>query len=177
MSAGVWVWNLSLCSRLPAGFTQRLRSCRSSVSLDAYGPIIRSAIAPKTSKPTISDVTTFYLGNDPLDTQCIPSYWRNLVYIREARWHLGIVLDKYKVENIERFNSSLKHQDLVWKALQGAPSPGTREMPPYMSMEVAAIVLEELDTFFEPELRATICDDHLSIVLPSDCGPIVARPS
>ena len=41
---------------------------------DVYAPSIRRAIALQNNMPTISQVTKFYLGNNPLSPGCIPSY-------------------------------------------------------------------------------------------------------
>jgi len=128
---------------------------------DAYAPSIRYAIAPPTGKPTISEVTTFYLGNDPLDPRYIPSYWRNLVYIREARWHLGILMGKISMESREDFNLSLSTHDIIMETLAQLRLPVSRGVPLFNEVEVAAIVHENLETFFERELSRVVCsDDH-----------------
>ena len=58
---------------------------------NVYGPSIRNAIAPvcgaaepHTSRPTILQVTNFYLRINPLDPKYIQTYRWNLIYVREA---------------------------------------------------------------------------------------------
>ena len=64
-------------------------------------------------KLTISDVTEFYLGSDPLHPDNKKFYVRNLVYIREMRWHLAISLGKQKLESSEFFKQTLDNQDFL----------------------------------------------------------------
>jgi hypothetical protein len=61
---------------------------------NAYTPSVRSAIGRRKEKPTILNLTNIYLSRDPTDPTLIPTFCRNLVYIAEARWHLGVVLDR-----------------------------------------------------------------------------------
>lgn len=125
---------------------------------DAYAPVIQSAIAQcNTKPPTIAQVTTFYLGNDPLDPICIPSYRRNLVYIREAMWHLSILTGKVKVGDGDDFKFSLESHDLIMEALQDGPSVGPkRGIPPLEDIEVFYILDDELDGFFDEELSRVV---------------------
>jgi hypothetical protein len=136
-------------------FTPILQRQLKGVS-DAYAPSIAKAINPPDGEPTISQVTTFYLGNDPLDPISIPSFRRNLVYIREARWHLGILMKKVSVKSVEEFERSLHHQDVIAQGLKGSPRPPTRGIPPFNEIEVAAIVEEGIEDFFERELLLTV---------------------
>jgi hypothetical protein len=124
---------------------------------DAYAPSIRRAVNPRTGEPTISEVTQFYLGNDPLDPRCIPSYRRNIIYIREARWHLRILMGKATFSSTQDFNNSLEHHDILINALRGAPSPGTRGIPHFREMDVAILVSDGIETYFEEELSWTVC--------------------
>jgi hypothetical protein len=125
---------------------------------DAYAPSIARAIARADEAPTIGQVTTFYLGNDPLDRRAIPIYRRNLVYIREARWHLGIIMGKVQVESREHFELYLFHHDMIHRQLKGVPRPQSRGVPPFMAYEIASIIRLELEEYFLPELKATVCD-------------------
>ena len=115
---------------------------------DSYAPSIRTAIAPSTSKPTISQVTSFYLGNDPLDPRCIPSYRRNLLYIREVWWHLGVLMGKYSVKSVEDFNRTMDIHDVIIEALRGMGSPDPRGIPKLNEVEVATIYADGLQDFF-----------------------------
>ena len=131
---------------------------------DAYSPSIRKAIVQRSGgAPTISQVTTMYLGNDPLDPRCIPSYRRNLVYVREALWHLGILMKKNKVGDVKLYGRYLDHHDLIMDSLRGSPSPGTRAIPPFREYEVATLVIAGIDSFFEKELEQTVCITFASI--------------
>jgi hypothetical protein len=56
---------------------------------DVYSPAIRTAVGGGIDTDiTIGHASMFYLGLDAVDPITIPSFRRNLVYIREARWHL-----------------------------------------------------------------------------------------
>jgi hypothetical protein len=142
---------------------------------DAYAPSIQRAINPRTGEPTISEVTQFYLGNDPLDPQCIPSYQRNIIYIREAQWHLRILMGKATFSSTQDFNNSLEHHDILINALRGAPSPATRGIPPFQEMDVAILVSDGIETYFEQELSWTVCSFivFMGLLIISS----VARPS
>ena len=85
---------------------------------DNYAPHIRSNISnSRVIKPTIAETTAFYLGEDPIDPDFIPSYRRNLLYIREARWALWIVMGLAKVNSKEDYNRSLTAQDKIMEGL------------------------------------------------------------
>ena len=90
-------------------------------------------------------MTAFYLGHDPLVPGRKASYRRNLLYIREARWHLGILMGKVDVADVDDFKRSLTHHDLIMKALREIPRPEKGKPPVLTPMECAAIVLEGLD--------------------------------
>ena len=57
-----------------------------------YRPLVEKAVAKGGKKPTLEQVTKFYLVRDPVDPRWIRTYRRNLLYISEARWHLGVVM-------------------------------------------------------------------------------------
>jgi hypothetical protein len=92
---------------------------------DAYAPSLEAGIGMQDSddedddgdgnkgKLTISDVTEFYLGSDPLHPDNKRFYVRNLVYIQEMRWHLAILLGKQKLESSEFFKQTLDNQDYL----------------------------------------------------------------
>ena len=120
---------------------------------DPQGPAICRAFDPKHGKPTIGAVTKFYLGIDPLDPKYIHSYRHNLVYIREARWHLAIVLGKADGKSEEDFIITLKHHDCIQQKMKTSPRPVGGAFPKWNDVEVAAVVEEELDDWFEAELE------------------------
>ncbi|KAF9779586.1 hypothetical protein BJ322DRAFT_1024452 [Thelephora terrestris] len=119
---------------------------------DVHGPAIRRALDPQNSKPTIARVTAFYLGMDPLDPKYIPSYRHNLVYIREARWHLAVVLGKIDGKSQEDFAITLSHHDLIQNNMQRSSRPTGGGFPRWNDVEVSAVVEEELDEWFDTEL-------------------------
>jgi hypothetical protein len=131
---------------------------------DTYAPVIRRAIAPGGAEVTISRVTIFYLGNDPLDPRCIPSYRRNLVYIREALWHLGILMGRFGVRSQKYFNLSLNSHDYIMDTLKGSPRPSARGVPPLGPMEVAMLVGQQVDSFFEKELARVVRNQFTNLL-------------
>lgn len=124
---------------------------------DTYAPSIRRAISPFAPLPTIGQVTTFYLGNDPLDPRCIPSYRRNLVYIREAMWHLGILMGVVKVDSKEDFENSLAVNDIVMEMLRTTARPPSQGIPPLAEVEIVVILSAGLEGFFKRELDRMVC--------------------
>lgn len=80
---------------------------------DCYTPIIHSYISQTDGKVTIADATRFYLGVDPIDTSCIISYRRNLIYNREAKWHLMVLTGKTFPGDRETYNRTLRDHDEV----------------------------------------------------------------
>ena len=135
---------------------------------DAYAPAIRRAIAPRNATPTISQVTTFYLGNDPLDPKCIPVYRRNILYSRPVMWHLTVLMGKVSVSDTDAFNDSLECEDLIMEGLRETPRSSGRGIPLLNVVEVAAIFGAELDEFFDDELRRMVCIYSPSIVKTID---------
>lgn len=57
-----------------------------------YRPLVEKAVTRGDKKPTIEQVTKFYLVRDPADPRWIRTYRRNPPYVSEARWHLGVVM-------------------------------------------------------------------------------------
>ena len=123
---------------------------------DPQGPAIRRALDPKHGKPSIGAVTKLYLGIDPLDPAHIHSYRHNLVYIREAQWHLAIILGKADGGSEEDFIITLKHHDCIQKKMKTSSRPEGGGFPRWNEVEVAAVVEEELDDWFERELERVV---------------------
>lgn len=124
---------------------------------DAYGPAIQAAVAPGKDIPTISDVTDFYLGVNPLDPKFIRIYHRNIIYSREALWHLGITTGSVHLESKEHYERSLEVHDLIMEALRNELSPKTSGIPPFSKLEVHVICRLGLDRFFAKELERVVC--------------------
>lgn len=128
---------------------------------DVHGPAIRRGIDPNGS-PTISDVTKFYLGRDPLEIRTIPSYRHNLAYIREARWHLAIILGRADGTSSSDYDVTLAHHDAILNHLKNSPKPRPGTFPVYNEMEVAVVVEEGLDEWFDQELKRVVSMTSLS---------------
>ena len=99
---------------------------------------------------TIEAATKFYLSRDPTCSQAIKSYYRNLVYIREMRWHLGVLLTVREVADVGYFNLTLKNQDIVMEPDTISPDleegpPGS--VPPFSETEVLVLASEGLEPF------------------------------
>ena len=87
---------------------------------DAYAPTLtrKISLARPCGPVTIHDATAFYLGIDPLNPLCIGGFRRNLIYIREARWHLAVRLGNINVESKDHFEWYLDNHEVVLKALK-----------------------------------------------------------
>lgn len=140
---------------------------------DAYGPTIRRGIDPKDAKPTIAQVTRFYLGNDPLAVVTIPSYRHNLIYIREAKWHLGVVLGNMRIDSSDHFLDSVDEHDLIWEAMKTSTRRYVDKFPVFNKVEVAAIVSTDLQEWFAEELSKVVRrESFLSILQLSNCSSV-----
>ena len=163
---------------------------------DSYTPIVQEAVAHTSAQvkkaltigegddaeddaregtmPTILGATVFYLSKDPVDPKNTPYYRRNLVYLAEARWHLGIVADGDLVDDAEFFETvRVDHHDYVMEAYQDelqkrkddediprddSDSDNDNEElpPPFSRAEVEVILSERLEKFFPEELASSV---------------------
>jgi hypothetical protein len=125
---------------------------------DHYTPCVIGAIASDGETVTLGDATKFYLQEDPTGPECIPAYRRNLIYIPEARWHLGTVVGSIKIGNAQHYNAVWVHQDVLMGALKEQESEDNElETPPdFSAAEVVIIVKEKLDDYFATELSNTV---------------------
>ena len=135
-----------------------------------YTPSVRESINGGPGNPTIEQVTSFYLSEDPTDPDWIPSYRRNLVYLAEPRWHLGIVMGKYVCGDAKIYATLRAHQDVLDAHIREAAE--TKEemsedvdstegeepvpVPPLNITEVQMIFHERLNEFFAPELMLVV---------------------
>jgi len=131
---------------------------------DVYTKPLRDYMATKPDgRVTIADATRFYLGIDPLDARCIPSYRRNLIYVRDARWHLAIVLGQATLNSVQLFEETLVIQDIIMVALKPPPADDTGKgrgsIPKFNITEVVSIVSEGLQDYFEAELKLVVRPD------------------
>jgi hypothetical protein len=144
---------------------------------DAYAPSVRAAIPSETGSPNIDDVSEFYLKDDPTDPSLIQQYRRHLIYIPEARWHLGLIMKVAHSSSVHFFNKVRENHDRLMEALaneEGDTDDGEDEgedeaadvpagrVEPFTEAEVQVIVDERLERFFELELAETVC-------IPSPC--------
>ena len=133
---------------------------------DAYAPSIRNAVAPGVEKLTIKDVTSFYLGVDVLDPKYCPSLRRNLIYSREALWHLAHYRGSLNYRSVDDFETSIKMHDLVMENLQQAERYQGKGVPPFHAVEVDVIVAYGLEDFFDVELERTVSNIHIFTTTP-----------
>ena len=141
---------------------------------DAYTPYVHSIIMDNNPKLNIEAVTKFYLGEDPTDPAYIPTYRRNLLYLPEARWHLGLtmgVLGKLPEPKAcgLYFDKIQNHHDMIIEALPGLEYDHDR-FPLLTQAERSAIIEEGLELFFEEELARPVRHIFLFTAL---CLPII----
>jgi hypothetical protein len=136
---------------------------------DCYTPSIRAAIADD-GQPTIADVTRFYLSEDPVSPKHMDRYRRNLVYLTELRWYLGVVLETIAIGDAEAFNKIRTNHDKIMTAVAGADSDEDEddEPGPFNKTEVEVIVDEDLADFFSDELEAVVWTPYPSCLSISD---------
>ena len=128
---------------------------------DAYRPFVQSCIAGARKVPTIKAVSQFYLGSDPTDPAQIPTYCRNLLYIPEARWHLGAIMkgmDEAPDQRINTYNRVQANTDKI----MASPLAETHKdrdhwgIPLLSCTEIEVIFDEGLQKFFMPELALVV---------------------
>jgi hypothetical protein len=152
---------------------------------DSYAPAIRVSVSSDGKEVTIADATRFYLNVDPLNPAYIPSYRRNLIYIREARWQLALLLGKVNNTSNKDYNRFLDDHDTLMEGLMkqvdgdgmGQGGEDTSTPPLFSAKEVEVIVNEGLHTWFARELAAVVCTciclPHLLISI--DCTARTSR--
>ena len=136
---------------------------------DAYAPSVEAALSggddsedsEDEAEVTISDATRFYLDTDPLDPAQIPNYKRNLIYSREMKWHLSIVLKEHTFKDLEWYNTILDYHDVIMRS-QTIPEATTGGIPPLVPREISIIVHSRLEDYFEDLITTP---DQVSIYL------------
>jgi hypothetical protein len=127
---------------------------------DAYTPSIKAGINSKKSELSIQDVTKFYLQVDPTNPALIRSYRRNLLYLPEPRWHLGILFGapvRPGREATDHFNKVRANHDAIMQSLAvEGHKLGKSNVPLLSHVEVASIFDEGLEAFFEEELGEVV---------------------
>ena len=157
------------------------------------GPCVRNSVCDKRGRCTIKSVTQFYLGCDPTDPGWIPTFRRNLVYIPEARWHLGVVLGKISVADHKAYDDIKDHHDQLMRKVstrsenddtheEGGDDGSSEEdsdddeavnfeldvvnsAPPFRLTEVSVLVAEGLDEFFAHELQTVVRLPHIDLLI------------
>jgi len=125
-----------------------------------YAPSVRGFISTNGEALTISGVTEFYLGRDPVDPEIIPTFCRNLIYLPQARWHLGIVMGKFDHGSIEDYEMILDNHGIIMAGLRGGGTPKPADgqgIPPLNQVEAKVITEEKLNEFFADVLRYFVC--------------------
>jgi hypothetical protein len=136
---------------------------------DVYAPAIHKALSHCSVKGdsnsnssdddddntvTISDATEFYLGSDPLDQSNLPTFRRNMIYIREIRYMIAIFLEHHEFEDTQFFDTTLSNQDYLMGNL--TVNTSSEGIPPFGLAEVLVIYFEGLEEFFEKELARVV---------------------
>jgi len=89
---------------------------------DGYGPVISATLsAREDGKVSINEATHFYLAINPVDPHWIRAYRQNLIYCREARWALLIILGIVSISSAGDYDWSLRNHDKVFDGLAKAP--------------------------------------------------------
>lgn len=109
----------------------------------------------------IAQTTEFYLRVDPTLPALIPYYRRNLIYIREAMWHLGVLFGTLKIDSAEDFGASIASQQTAIRRLKDPDEPdrflGTTAVNPNFSLPEYHLIFKlALEPFFEAELKRLV---------------------
>lgn len=133
---------------------------------DNHTPVVKLAVSPRGEDVTIDDASKFYLSEDPTDPQWIPTYRRNLIYIPEVRWHLGVVLGKIKLGNADEYDKIRQEHDNLMEPLlrddttddgDDYNDDNCTKLDPFNEVEVATIVEDGLEEYFAGELAKVVC--------------------
>jgi len=125
---------------------------------DNFAPPLHRYMASHSGEVTIEDATAFYLGLDLLNPVCIPTYRRNLIYIREATWHLRVLLGDIVVGSSKHFKQTLEFQYDIMEALEEATGEVTT-IPPFIYTEIKTIIRMDLTDYFADELCNSVRAD------------------
>ena len=140
---------------------------------DHYTPVLQMAIGGDTA----ADATIFYLREDPIESRYLSQYRRSLMYIPESRWHLGILLGTIELRNQADFGMIWRNHDRIQVALrdgdyddddddddseeyEDSDDEAEIKLPRLNAVEVAVILEERLEDFFEAELALVVSNRH-----------------
>jgi hypothetical protein len=137
---------------------------------DVYLPQIVAAVSQGRPTITTEDAVRFYLTLDPVDPAYIPYYRRNLLYIPEARWHLGVTLgrDTEKKANPTEYHNRFRvNHDRILDANATDPLlPPPDGSPPLLRRtEVRTLQNECISRFFWRELELVVCTTPTAVLL------------
>jgi hypothetical protein len=142
---------------------------------DGYTPGVRAAVEGPSGKLTIYEAASFYLREDPIDPKFKEPFYRNLIYTREVRWHLGRVL-LGRSRDVATFNATIDNQEYLmhWalvSAMQTSQTPiETDGPPPFTVKEVKVMVAELINPFFEKDIKDLVRIGPHSPTAPSIPG-------
>jgi len=137
---------------------------------DSYTPAVHAAIASTNGELSIQDTTAFYLRRDPVDPIFIRSYRRNLLYLPEPRWHLGLVMEVDSLSSAtakDHYNRVRANHDIVAHHLHH-DELDENQIPLLNHAEIKCIIDEGLEDYFQEELQKVVSSSSLINLLPSD---------
>ena len=128
---------------------------------DGYKPFVCAGINSDTEELTIQDVTEFYLNTDPTSPAFIKSYRRNLLYLPNPRWHLGVVMGVGSGSDraaIDHYNLVHANHDKIMESLgvEGHTQFDEDGIPLLSRAEIAAIIEEKIEPFYQKELDRVV---------------------
>lgn len=109
-------------------------------------------------RPTIAEATRMYLGRDPLDPRYIPTYRRNLIFVREMRWHLAVLSDnEFTIPNRDFFNTTIENQYFLQDFLRQKAAVFKKGLPEIFTLpELMVIVLEGIHAFYSSDITRAV---------------------
>lgn len=139
---------------------------------DAYTPTVRAGVnlmkeIRTQGEPTIRDATRLYLEVDPTNPIFIRSYRRNLLFLPEPRWHLGIVmrgLASSGQEAVDQINKVRVNHDIIEDNVKVEGRKDVDKNGVYLlnEVEIKAIIDEGLEDFFQEELQQVVSNGSSS---------------
>ena len=133
---------------------------------NGYGPSVHVGIARKGKELSILDVTRFYLQDDPTDPIFIQTYRRNLLYLPNPRWHLGVVMGKEYGSSQAAIDHYKKVMDnhyaiMLDLEMEGHKRYDNNNIPLLSYVKIKCIIDEGLEDFFKEELQNVVRDISL----------------
>ena len=132
---------------------------------DAYTPFVSACVASDGKTPTLRDISKTYLGCDPANPSYIRAYRRNLLYLPDPRWHLGMVMHAAGRTQDEQ-NSSHKRVRVNHDKIMATPLAEVHMdcdqhgIPRLSCTEIEVIFDEGLEDFFAEELQSVVRSFH-----------------